>query len=72
MSMRVLIADEHVTFREFLKSFLSRIPEFQVAGEASDGLEAVELIARLKPDLVLMDIEMPHLNLKISVTHSQP
>jgi len=62
MSMRVLIADEHVTFREFLKSFLSRIPEFQVAGEASDGLEAVELVARLKPDLVLMDIEMPRMD----------
>ena len=62
MSMRVLIADEHVTFREFLKSFLSRIPEFQVAGEASDGLEAVELIARLEPDLVLMDIEMPRMD----------
>jgi len=53
MSWRVLNADEHVTFREFLKSFLSRIPEFQPAGEASDGLEAVELVTRLKPDLVL-------------------
>jgi len=62
MSMRVLIADGHVAFREFLKSFLCRIPEFQVAGEASDGLEAVELIARLKPDLVLMDIEMPRMD----------
>ena len=51
--MRLLITDEHVTFREFLKSFLSRIPEFQPAGEASDGLEAVELVTRLKPDLVL-------------------
>ncbi len=60
--MRVLVADEHVTFREFLKSFLSRIPEFQVAGEASDGLEAVELVARLNPDLVLMDIEMPRMD----------
>ena len=49
--MRLLITDEHVTFREFLKSFLSSISKFQVAGEASDGLEAVELDARLKPDL---------------------
>ena len=38
-----LIADERVTFREFLKSVLSRSPEFQVAGEASDGPEAVKL-----------------------------
>lgn len=48
MSVRVLITDEDVTLREFLKSFLSRIPEFQVAGETSAGLEAVELVARLK------------------------
>jgi two-component system, NarL family, response regulator DegU len=60
--MRVLIADQHVIFREFLKSFFARIPEFQVAGEASDGLEAVELVDRLKPDLVLMDIEMPRMD----------
>jgi DNA-binding NarL/FixJ family response regulator len=62
MFMRVLIADEHVTFREFLKSFLFRIPGFQVAGEASDGVEAVELVAQLKPDLVLMDIDMPRMD----------
>jgi DNA-binding NarL/FixJ family response regulator len=62
MSMRVLIADEHVTFREFLKSFLFRIPGFQVAGEASDGVEAVELVAQLKPDLVLMDIDMSRMD----------
>jgi len=62
MSTRVLITDEHVTFREFLKSFLSRIPEFQLAGGALDGPEAVKLVARLKPDLVLMDIEMPRMD----------
>jgi DNA-binding NarL/FixJ family response regulator len=62
MSMRVLITDERVTFREFLKSFLSTIPEFQVAGKASDGPEAVKLVARLKPELVLMDIEMPRMD----------
>jgi DNA-binding NarL/FixJ family response regulator len=62
MSIRILIADERVIFREFLKAFLSRIPDFHVAGEASDGLEAVDLVARLKPDLVLMDIEMPRMD----------
>ena len=54
--MRLLITDEHVIFREFLKSFLSSIPKFQVAGEASDGLEAVELDAWLKPDLASADV----------------
>jgi len=54
--MRLLITDEHVTFREFLKSFLSSIPKFQVAGETSDGLEAVELDAWLKPDLASVDV----------------
>jgi len=61
MSMRVLIADEHVTFREFLKSFCPGFPSFK-SRRASDGLEAVELVARLKPDLVLMDIEMPRMD----------
>jgi DNA-binding NarL/FixJ family response regulator len=62
MSLRVIIADEHVAFRDFLKSFLARMPDFQVTGEAADGIEAVELVARLKPDLILMDIEMPRMN----------
>lgn len=51
--------DEHVTFREFLKSSLSTIPEFQVRGKASDGPQAVKLVARLKPELVSMDIKTP-------------
>jgi DNA-binding NarL/FixJ family response regulator len=62
MSLRVIIADEHVAFRDFLKSFLTRMPDFQVTGEAADGIEAVELAARLKPDLILMDIEMPRMD----------
>jgi DNA-binding NarL/FixJ family response regulator len=62
MSLRVIIADEHVAFREFLKSFLARMPDFRVTGEAADGIEALELVARLKPDLVLMDIAMPRMH----------
>jgi AmiR/NasT family two-component response regulator len=61
MSMPGLIADAHVTFREFLNSPLSGTLEFQVAGEASEGLEAVERVSRLKLDLAVMDIEMPRM-----------
>jgi DNA-binding NarL/FixJ family response regulator len=62
MPVKILIADDYATFREFLKSFVARMPETCIAGEAADGEEAVQLVGRLKPDLVLMDIEMPRMD----------
>jgi DNA-binding NarL/FixJ family response regulator len=59
MPVKILIADDYNIFREFLKSFVAKMPETCVAGEAADGEEAVKLVCRLRPDLVLMDIEMP-------------
>lgn len=59
MPLKILIADDYATFREFLKSFVAMMPETCIAGEAADGEEAVQLVGRLEPDLVLMDIEMP-------------
>jgi hypothetical protein len=60
------IADDYAAFREFLKSFVAKMPETCIAGEAADGEEAVQLVARLKPDLVLMDLlmdlEMPRMD----------
>jgi DNA-binding NarL/FixJ family response regulator len=56
--MRVLLADDHPLFRAGIASLL-RAHGFPVVGEASNGLEAVELARRLRPDLVLMDITMP-------------
>jgi len=57
--IRVLLADDHVLFREGLAGILNTQPDFEVVGEASDGLEAVVKAQELVPDLILMDIMMP-------------
>ena len=57
--IRVLIADDHTIFRQGLKELLSDIPDIQVVGEAPDGRTARHLVAKLKPDVVILDIEMP-------------
>jgi DNA-binding NarL/FixJ family response regulator len=59
MPIRILLADDHSVVREGLRMFLSRDPELEVIGEASDGAEAVELAKQLRPDVVLMDVLMP-------------
>jgi DNA-binding NarL/FixJ family response regulator len=60
--IRVLLADDHTIVRQGLKLILAQQPDFQVIGEAGTGKEAAELAEKLKPDLVLMDVQMPDLN----------
>ena len=55
----ILIVDNHPLIREGLKSVIAHSAKFQVLGEASNGLEGVELVKRLKPDLVVMDVSLP-------------
>jgi len=62
MMLRTLIVDDEAPARERLKALLSENQSVQVIGEAEDGLKAVELIEQLKPDLVLLDIQMPRLD----------
>ena len=62
MSIRILLVDDHTLFRSGLKALLSRQPDFEIVGEASDGLEGVKLAEQLKPDLVLLDLDMPVMN----------
>jgi len=57
--IRVLLADDHALFREGLAGIISAQPDMQVVGEADDGLEAIIKAGELKPDLILMDIQMP-------------
>lgn len=57
--MRVLIVDDHPVTRDGLRSALSTTTEVEVVGEASTGEEAVEAVARLKPEVVFMDVRMP-------------
>ncbi len=60
--VRVVIADDSLVAREMLAQILSSDPDIEVVGQAKDGSEAVELVERLRPDLVTMDIHMPKLD----------
>src|SRR3954469_7978442 len=55
----VLLVDDHAIFRAGLRALLSTVPDLKVVGEASDGAEALGLSERLKPDVIVMDLEMP-------------
>jgi two-component system NarL family response regulator len=57
-----VLADDHKLFREALRNMLQRQPEIEIVGEAGDGIQAVELVRSLLPDVVVMDIRMPRLN----------
>jgi DNA-binding NarL/FixJ family response regulator len=61
-TIRTLLADDHTIVREGLRALLQADSEIEVVGEAHDGREAVELTAKLLPDIVVMDIAMPLLN----------
>jgi DNA-binding NarL/FixJ family response regulator len=60
--IRILIADDHPMFRFGLRALLSAESDMEVVGEATTGQEAVTLATSLKPDLILMDINLPQLN----------
>ncbi len=59
---RILLADDHRMFRQGLRDMIERKTAFEVVGEAGTGQEALALAAQLQPDIVLLDIQMPHGN----------
>lgn len=59
--LRLVLADDQAMFREGMRTLLSLQPDFEIAGEAGDGEEAVDAVRRLAPDVVLMDLRMPKL-----------
>jgi len=61
-SLRVLVVDDHDDWRRFVSRIVASQPEWRVIGEASDGLEAVQMAEQLQPDLILLDIGLPKLN----------
>ncbi len=60
--IRILICDDHAPFRQGLSMMLATDDSLRVVGEAVDGLQAVAAVPQLQPDVVLMDLQMPHLN----------
>jgi two-component system response regulator NreC len=61
-SIRIVLADDHTIMRHGLRLVLERQPEFVIVGEASNGREAIDVVIRENPDVVIMDIAMPLLN----------
>ena len=61
-TIRVILADDHILVRQGMKSLLDNLGGIEVVGEAEDGREALRLIRKLRPSLVIMDIAMPRLN----------
>ena len=61
-TVRILIADDYPTIRKMVRQTLELHPHFEVCGEAQDGAKAVEEAARLKPDVVVLNVTMPVLN----------
>jgi len=60
--LRILVVDDHPAIRRMLHTFLELHSDWQVCGEAEDGLEAVAKATDLHPDVVIMDLDMPKLN----------
>jgi DNA-binding NarL/FixJ family response regulator len=57
--IRLVVVDDHALFRSGLISLLNGTPEFQVVGEAGNGQEALDVVRRLSPDVILLDVNMP-------------
>lgn len=62
MPLRIVVADDHPLFRDGLRALIESMPNAELVGEASTGEEAVELATRLRPEVVLMDLQLPGRN----------
>ena len=61
-AVRILIADDHEIIRRGVRSLLQVRPTYDICGEAVDGQDAIAMAAKLKPDVVIMDVSMPGMN----------
>lgn len=62
MAVNILLADDHRMVREGIRCLLENVSEFNVVGEAADGYECISLVNKTKPNIVLLDIDMPNMN----------
>lgn len=61
-TVKIVVIDDYEVWRRFVASALQEKPGFQIVGDAADGLEAVQKVQELQPDLILLDIGLPRLN----------
>lgn len=59
--VRLVVVDDHALFRAGLVSLLAQMPELEVVGEAGNGRQAIEVIQRTRPDIALIDVNMPEM-----------
>lgn len=62
MPIKILIVDDHALLRQGIKNVLALEPDFDIIGEAADGEEAISQVEALKPDILLLDVNMPRMN----------
>lgn len=62
LTVKIVVIDDYEDWRHFVASALAERPEFRIVGEVADGLEAVQRVQELQPDLILLDIGLPKLN----------
>jgi DNA-binding NarL/FixJ family response regulator len=62
MSAKILIVDDHEVVRQGIRAILQARPDWEICGEAVDGRDAIRLTQQLQPDVVIMDITMPHMS----------
>lgn len=67
--IRILITDDHLVVREGLRLILETAEDIEVVGEAMDGAECLELVPTLKPDVILMDLQMPRMDGITAIGH---
>lgn len=67
--IRVMITDDHLIVREGLRLILETAENIDVVGEATDGSECLRLVSELRPDVILMDLQMPHMDGITAIQH---